>query len=390
MCLCRARLLLAFALTITTFSFLLPAERAAAAAAPMRVVYGFDREYAPFSYEDPGGKPVGFDVEIMEAIFKGKTQLFMRPLNWSGIQVELASGNITVATSMVRTPARARSFGYSKLPLFDLKLRFFTKTYKRVANPSFLRGQAVAVEEGSLQKALLDQFGGINVKTFKSRNLALRALYNDEVDAYCGPDEPSYYVIRKLNYGAITTLGSPLGVTEMYIAVNKDRGDVLRMVNDGLTELYASGEYNRIYRKWFITELDAAEQAEMLKACKAVMPSSYSPYSKLAKAAAVITATGKVFAGANIESADPKVSISALEAAVSRALLNGEQEIRAAITVDHNNKVVKPSEEECQLLYEFGRGVLVVYPAPNGKGNITPMVVEIMKNPVSLKVFHIN
>ena len=355
--------------------------------AAMRVAYGFDREFAPFSYEDPGGKPVGFDIDIIESIFMGKATLAMRPLNWFSIQPELTAGTIQVTSGMIRTPQRLRAYVFSDLPTFDLKVRFFTKVFKRVPNVTFFRGQSVAVEEGSFQMSMLQAFGGINIKPFKSRQLALRALYNEEVDAYCGPDEPSYYIIRKLNYGAITTVGSPLASTEMRIAVNRERGDILRIVNDGLRDLVQSGEYDRIYRKWFITELSQNEIRAMRDAAKAATISSYAPYSKKNMGAALLTATGKVIVGCNVENADPKMALTAVSSALAAAVLQNELEIRAVVQVDTSGKIFMPSNEDYQSLYEFGRGIMVL--AQDGEKLESPMLAQLFPNPVTRNIFQL-
>ncbi|MDL2314182.1 transporter substrate-binding domain-containing protein [Desulfovibrio sp. OttesenSCG-928-C14] len=351
----------------------------------LRVVYGFDREYPPFSYEDPGGKAVGFEVELMEAIFRGRATLSLRPLNWYSIPMELSSGTITVTSGMILTPQRARAYGFSELPTFNMKIRFFTKTYKRVPNATFLRGQSVSVEDNSYQKNLMEEFGGINVKPFNSRQLALRALYNDEVEAYCGLDEPAYYLIRKLNYGAITTVGAPLGQVEMRIAVNRDRGDVLRLVNDGLRDLIAGGEYDRIYRRWFITELDRQEIEAMVKAARTATVSSYAPYGKINYGAAILTATGKIYAGCNVEGPDPSLNTTALAAAMARCVSENELEWRAAVLVDQNGKILLPGNPDCLRLNEFGRGTLVL--TLNAEGKLaSPMVTELLPNPVTKEV----
>ena len=361
-----------------------PGERAARAAALPRVVYGFDREFPPFSYEDPGGKPIGFDVELIESIFRDKAALAMRPLNWFMVQPELSSGSITMTSGMIRTPQRARAFVFSQRPTFEVKIRFFTKVYRRVPNASFLRGQSVAVEDGSFQLNLLREFGGVNIKTFPSRSLALRALFNEEVDAYCGPDESSYFYIRKLNYGAITNLGSPLATAELRIAVHRDRGDVLRMVDDGLRELTQSGEYDRIYRRWFITELNAQDKEALRKGAQAAAINAYAPYGKLNMGAALLTATGKLIQGCNVENAEPRLALSALRAALARAVQENELEIRAAALVDQNGALVMPDNDDFQALYEFGRGVLVLTPAGE-----SPMVAQLLPNPVTRNIFHV-
>lgn len=369
-------------------AFLLPGPASTATAAEagnpraLRVAYGFDREFAPFTYEDPGGKPVGFEMEIMETIFRNKAVLSTRPLNWYSIPMELSSGTITVASGMIKTPQRARVYGFSDLPTFTMKVRFFTKVYKRVPNATFLRGQTVSVEEGSFQQTLLEQFGGVNVKTFKTRALALRALYNEEVDAYCGLDEPTYYLIRKLNYGAITTVGTPLGFAEMRVAVNRDRGDVLRIVNDGLRELVASGEYDRLYRKWFITELDGRETQALQAEAKKALISSYAPYGKVSFGAAIMSATGKIMVGSNVENQNSQLSLSAIQSALARCVSENELELRAVVMLNQEGQAVLPTQAELHSLMEFGRGVLVLVPDAQGR-LVSKMLPELMPNPVT-------
>ena len=175
------------------------------AAAPVRVVYGFDREFAPFTYEEAGGKPIGFEVELIDAIFNGAdVTLAHRALQWERVPLELSSGAITLTTSMVRTEQRSKLFLFSELPSFPLQIRLFTKVYNRFPSAKMLRGQMVSVEKGTYQHRLLEAFGGINIKPFPNRADGLRALYNDEVVAYCAPMQNTYYYINKLNYGAIT------------------------------------------------------------------------------------------------------------------------------------------------------------------------------------------
>lgn len=350
-----------------------------------RVVYGFDREYPPFSYEDAGGKPVGFEVELMESIFKDGTSLTTRPMNWFSIPLELSSGTIQVSTGMMKTQQRERLYGFSTLPTFQVKIRFFTKTYKRVPNISYFRGLAVGVEKDSYPQVLLEQFGGVNIKPFATRQQALRALFNDEVDAYCGVDEPAYYVMRKLNFTGIVAVGTPLAKTPMYVAVSRERGDIFRMVNEGMQTLVQNGEYNRIYRKWFITELSENEQKSLVEAAKKATLSAYAPYGGKTLGAAVLSATGHVSTGSTLENADPALSVSALRNAVAASIGAGETELRAAVVVNEKGEIVDPDTLDCQTLYEFGRGILVLR-SPDGKSLATPMVAELLPDPVTRPV----
>lgn len=358
---------------------LLPAQ---GAAAPVRVVYGFDREFAPFTYEEPGGKPVGFEIELIDAIFNDtEAVLLHRPLQWDRVPLELSSGVITITTSMVRTDQRSKLFLFSEKATFPLQIRLFTKLYNRFPSAALLRGQMVSVEKGSYQHRLLEEFGGINIKTFPNRTDGLRALYNDEVVAYCGPVQNTYYYINKLNYGAITTVGTPLGITEMRIAINRDRGDIKRMVDEGLERVVSSGEYDRLYRKWFVRELSDQERDIILKAAMLGAVPAYAPYGQKGQGAAVLTATGKVYSACTVENADLSLTQSALRGAVSRAVSEGEFELRAVVVVDQQGNIQPVAPEELQVLYEFGRGILILAEPEKGRFE-TSMVAQLLSNPI--------
>ncbi len=351
-------------------------------AEPMRIVYGFDREFAPFSYEEAGGKPVGFDIELVQGIFANTdTVLSMRPLTWERIPLELSAGTITITSGMVRTEQRARLYLFSSKPTFPILIRLFTKIYSRVPTNAYLRGQTVSVEQGSYQHRVLEHFGGINIKPYKDHVAGLRALYNDDVAAYCGLTQNTYYLINKLQYGAITTVGTPLAATEVYIAIARDRGDVQRMVDEGMARFVQSGDYNRLYRKWFVRELAVEEQTALRKAAVLAATISYAPYSNKSFGAAVLTATGKIYTASTVENADPSLNISALQSAVARAVSEGDFELRAASLITPEGDLALPTPEDMQVLHEFGRGVLVLLEPKKGHYE-TPMIAELLPNPV--------
>ncbi len=354
------RILLALPMLIALFAC---ATVPAAYAEPTRVVFGFDREFPPFTYEEAGGTPVGFEVDLLKAIFAGQdVVLSMRPLSWDMVQLELSSGAINVTSGMVKTEQRNKLYLFSEKPSFPLQIRLFTKVYNRFPSAQLLRGQFVSVEKGTYQHRLLEKIGGFNIKPQVGKVEGIRALFNDEVAAYCGPMQSTYYYINKLNYGAITSVGTPLGITEMRFAVNRGRGDIHKMLNTGLQELINSGEYDRIYRKWFVRELEPQEIIALQQTAKIAAIPAYTPYHMQAQGAAVLSTTGKVYSACSVENAQEDLSISALRAAIVKAIGEGDFELRAAIIVSADGTIMEPTEEEMQSLYEFGRGILLVLP----------------------------
>ena len=334
---------------------------------PLKVVYGFDREFAPYSFELPGGKPTGFEVELVEAIFRGRhVNLQFRPLDWDMVMLELSGGQISLATGMVRTKQRMSMFLFSDQPTIPGNIRFFAKNRNRVGNNTLLRGQAVSVEKGSYALRLMEQMGGLIIRQYNSKTDAVRALYNDEVIAYCGPEQNAYHTLRRLKFTGISALGTPLSLSNMYIAVNKDKTDVLDMVNKGMRELVQTGEYERLFRKWFVVELADADVQMLVEAAEKAAVTAYAPYSGKGTGAAVLTMTGDVFTGSNIENAQPAQNLSALRVALGKAASAGNMEIRGMVTVDANGAILPPSAEDRQTAYEFNRGALFII--ETGKG----------------------
>ena len=359
-----------------------PVTVEAAQSLPLRITYGFDREFPPFTYENPGGQPTGFEVELIQAIFHGtEVTLAYRPLQWDRIPLELSAGTITLTTGMVQTEQRSQLYLFSERPTFPLQIKVFTKAFNRFPSVAMLRGQPVAVEQGTYQHRLLEHFGGMNIRTFPGRVDGLRALHRGEVVAYCAPVQNTYFYINRLNFGAITTIGTPLGITEMRVAINRGRGDIQRIVNEGMVRVHASGEYNRLVRRWFVRELSSDEEGIMIAAAMQAAIPAYAPYAKQYQGAVVLTATGRIFGACMVENADPDQFISALRGAVSRAVSEGEFEFRAAVIVDHVGNIIAPSEGELQVLFEFGAWALVMLPKEGG-GIETKMVAELLPNPM--------
>ncbi|WP_051258150.1 transporter substrate-binding domain-containing protein [Desulfovibrio cuneatus] len=368
-----------------TMLYAVPAFGAAPAvgATPIRVVYGFDREFPPFSFEDPGGEPVGFEVDLVRAIFNQPgVVLSTRPLQWENVMLELSSGAINITSSMVRTEQREKMFLFANKPNFLLQMRLFTKIYQRFPSAALLRGQRVSVEKSSYQHRLLEKFGGMNIKPMEGKLAGIRALYNDEVAAYFGPVPNTYFLINKMNYGAITTVGTPLGITELRFAVNRGRGDIQRLLNQGMQRIIDSGEYDRIYRKWFVRDLENNEIIMMTDQAKKAAIPAYAPYEASPQGATVLTATGKMFSACTVENAKPELTLSALSVALGKAIADGEFELRAALVVSPDGKLQEMTQEDRQRLFEFGRGILTVDMGEDGTP-VAHMVVQKLIKPVT-------
>ena len=93
---------------------------------------------------------------------------------------------------------------------------------------------------------------------------------------------------------------------------------------------------------------------------------SYAPYSHYQVGAAVLTASGKVFTGANVENAAYPASMCAERVAIFKAVSEGEKNFTAIAVVTSNAGM--PCGGCRQVMAEFGMDTLVLI--ADDQGNI--------------------
>jgi len=84
------------------------------------------------------------------------------------------------------------------------------------------------------------------------------------------------------------------------------------------------------------------------------MDQAYAPYSMFQVGAALITASGEVFSGANVENASYGLTICAERVAVFKAVSSGQRRIVRISVAASNGEEVFPCGACRQVLNEFG------------------------------------
>lgn len=102
--------------------------------------------------------------------------------------------------------------------------------------------------------------------------------------------------------------------------------------------------------------------SELISMAYKAAENSYSPYSRFAVGAALLTASGNVYTGCNVENASYPAGICAERCAMSRAVASGEREFTTvAIASPDSQDPVYPCGICLQFMSEFmgdGRVVL--------------------------------
>lgn len=336
--------------------------------ADMKTVFAFDRDFPPYSFILKQ-EPVGFEIDVLKAALERRGfDLKLQPMgDWDRVQAELASGVVHIVSGMTRNELREKLFIFPEVPTFTLDARFFVTADSAWTNRYQLRTKQVTVKKGSLYHRLLQDLGGYVVSARKTDKEALEALWLGQADAYFGPDKTAYHIIRANEFDNVSALGQAVEHTPVYFALYKGQTELRDAVDKGLREMMADGRYDAIYRKWFVHELTLENMQLLIKAAEDEIPNGYAPYGKFPQGAALLTRSGRTYAGATVETGPQGQGLSALESALAKAAARGDTALRAAVVLDSRGRPRVPTAAERGELMEFGRGVLVVLEPEPGR-----------------------
>ncbi len=99
---------------------------------------------------------------------------------------------------------------------------------------------------------------------------------------------------------------------------------------------------------------------ELIKLAKKAMQNAYAPYSKFRVGAALLTKSGKVYTGCNVENSSYGLTMCAERVAVFKAVSEGEREFIKIAIVSSSGKKTYPCGACRQVLYEFADDLEIV------------------------------
>ena len=100
------------------------------------------------------------------------------------------------------------------------------------------------------------------------------------------------------------------------------------------------------------TQINQETLDKLIESARAARTWAYTPYSHYAVGAALLTESGKIYEGVNIENAAYPTSICAERVAVFKAVSEGERDFSAIVVMTDNGGT--PCGSCRQVLAEFG------------------------------------
>lgn len=212
-----------------------------------------DVTFPPFVYANTENKYVGIDLDLLRAIAKEEGfKVKIRPVGFNAAVQSVSAGQADgMIAGMSITEERKQKFDFSD-PYYSAGIVMAVKDGSGIKNLSELKGKKVAVKTGTAgadyANSIKDKYG-FEIVTFDDSD----GVYNDVINgnsAACFEDSAvMYYVIKNgLDLKVVT---KPANTTETGFAVKKGQNqELLKMFNEGLAKLKASGEYDKIIKKY--------------------------------------------------------------------------------------------------------------------------------------------
>ncbi len=231
------------------------------------IVLGVRDAARPFSYLDEQKQSVGYSVDlclnavddIKRAIKAPDLKVEYKVVSGAERIPKLVAGEIDMECgSTTNTRARQEKVDFS-YTIFVASMRVLAPTAVALRSVDDLKNLPIALSKGTTSEKLFNQLAkgslaGSEFKTFDSNPEAYKALKSGAVKAF--PQDDSLLTALASNDHALDTLHLSefaLSVEPYGIMVRKDDKALLALIDRSLTKVYASGEIDRIYNKWFTT-----------------------------------------------------------------------------------------------------------------------------------------
>jgi cytidine deaminase len=120
-----------------------------------------------------------------------------------------------------------------------------------------------------------------------------------------------------------------------------------------------------------LAEVSAEQTKQLLAAAQAASARAYAPFSNFRVGAAVLTESGEVFTGCNVENSSYGLTNcaerTAMFSAVAAGALSAERSLVAVAVVHREGAACSPCGACRQVLFEFGPEATVIFRAQSGE-----------------------
>ena len=209
----------------------------------------------PMSFIGLSGEYMGFAVDLLDAVARVMDIKMNRPESGADFDSLLISNESIVIPYLARMPQREKRFDFS-VPYLELQGTLVVRREKNLIHGiSDLNGrELVIVSKGSVGDQFVRDFHlDTHVVYESSLQQAIAELNAGQHDAVFSSRLTALSIINHFNFTNVRPLGLPADgyPVSLCFAVRKGDVELCAHLNEGLAILHQTGEFDKIYEKWF-------------------------------------------------------------------------------------------------------------------------------------------
>lgn len=222
-----------------------------------KYVIASDSSFAPFVFQNSSNQYTGIDMDLIKAI--AKDQGFEIEITNPGFDAAINAVQSGQADGMIAgmsvTDARKETFDFSD-SYYTANTILGVKESSTISSYEDLKGKTVGVKNGTASQTFLTENQskyGYKIKTFADGSSMYDSLNTGSIDAVMDDEPVLKYSISQGQKLKTPIEGTPIGETAF--AVKKGSNpELIEMFNNGLANLKASGEFQKILDKYLATD----------------------------------------------------------------------------------------------------------------------------------------
>lgn len=223
---------------------------------PLRIAT--NATFVPFEFKenDESKEYQGFEMDLLRAVAKEMGRdVEINNIAFSGIIPILQQGDMDIAAAgMTVTKERAQKVNFSA-PFYESKLVILTPNESGIDSADAIAGKQVAVQIGTTGAQYAEN-QGYTVKQFDNNSDVIMELQVGGSPAAILDKPVADYFLTQDGKGKFKVIEIPNTKSEyLAFAFNKKDTELMKKVNDAMAKLKEKGEFQKLYKKWFNTDM---------------------------------------------------------------------------------------------------------------------------------------
>jgi PAS domain S-box-containing protein len=223
-----------------------------------KYVVSGDFDYAPFTFIDKTGKASGLEIDVLKEIAAANNiELNIQLSNWDNAFSNMIAGKTDIIVGIIFSEERANYLDFT-IPIHTEYYSIFIRKDLYFKDLSSLYNYKLVAlnEDASIDKYLKPMGLFNNYVLAESLPEALTKIELGLADYVIAPNLLGLNVIENNKYKNIEIKGPSIIPSIYCMAVKKGNTQLLKVLNDGISDLRKNGKLTKIQEKWKVYEKD--------------------------------------------------------------------------------------------------------------------------------------